>query len=469
MIFDDVFRSFIEQSPVSVMFRGTLENVFTAERLDDLFERTAQRQCGRELAFSTCVDLLGLVVTQIQPSLHAAYRVRREAVGVSVQALYQKVAGIEPRVSETLVRETAADLAAIIDEMDATLSGPLPGFEVRIVDGNHLQGTQHRLQELRRLGDAALPGQTLAVLNPHRELIEDVVVCEDGHANQKPLFRHLLAKVQPQQCWIADRDFSTREFLFGVQQRQGYFLVRHHGGLGVESVGRPRRLGRTDTGLVYEQKVRLTDDDGREMIVRRITIKLDRPTRDQDTEIHLLTNLPQKVTGQKVAAAYLSRWRIEDAFHKLTMVLRCELDTLGYPQAALFGFCLAVAMYNAVNTVTAALRAAHPEAREETAGMPRKFSFYYLADEIAGVSRGMAIVIAAEHWTKAFARTTSRQMAKKLLWLARKVDVERFLTNPTREKKRKTPRPKKHGGHVSTHRILQKRKLTTKKRQQLQL
>ena len=127
--------------------------------------------------------------------------------------------------------------------MEAVLPGPLPGFEVRIVDGNHLQGTQHRLKELRRLGDAARPGHTLAVLNPHRELIEEVVVCTDGHANQKPLFRFLLDQVLPRQCWIADRDFSTREFLFGVKRRQGYFLVRHHGGLGFETVGRQRRLG----------------------------------------------------------------------------------------------------------------------------------------------------------------------------------------------------------------------------------
>ena len=172
--------------------------------------------------------------------------------------------------------------------------------------------------------------------------------------------------------------------------------------------------------------------------------------------------VPQKVTGQTLAQAYLSRWKIENAFHKLTMVLRCELNTLGYPQAALFGFCLAVAMYNAVNTVLAALRAAHPAATEEAATRAPKFSFYYLADEIAGVSRGMAIVIADEHWTAAFAGKTSQQMARKLLWLARKVHIDRFLTNPTSVKRRKARRPIKHGGHVSTHRILQQRKNTTK-------
>jgi hypothetical protein len=309
----------------------------------------------------------------------------------------------------------------------------------------------------------------LAVLNPQRELIEDVVVCQDGHASQKPLFARLLPKVQAGQCWIADRDFSTPDFLFGIQQRRGYFLIRQHGQLQGEHVGRRRRVGRVETGVVYEQKLRLTHRDSRQMVVRRVTIELDQPTRDKETEIHLLTNLPQKVSSKRIAMAYLSRWSIEAAFHKLTMVLRCELNTLGYPEAALFGFCLAVVMYNAVQTVTAALRAAHPERVAEATKKKLKFSFYYLADEIAGVWRGMAIVIPDQQWTAAFATKTPKQLAKNLLWLARRVNADHFLTNPQSIKKRKKPRPIKHGGHVSTFRTLQKRKQTTPNRLQRQL
>jgi hypothetical protein len=57
-------------------------------------------------------------------------------------------------------------------------------------------------------------------------------------------------------------------------------------------------------------------------------------------------------------------------------------------------------------------------------------------------------------------------MAKTLLWLARRVKVDQFLTNPTGVKKRKKPRPIQHGGHVSTHRILQQRKQSAKGRSQ---
>ena len=468
MVFDRIFQPFIEASPVSVMFRGTLENVLSAGRLDRLFADTAKRQYLHELTFSTCVELLGLVVTQIRPSVNAAYRTRREQIGVSVQSLYQKLSGVEPAVSEAFVQNTAADLGVIIDRMDATEPGPLPGFDVRIVDGNHLQGTHHRLKELRRVGDAALPGHTLSVLNPQRQLIEKVIVCPDGHANQKPLFGRLLSEVARGQCWIADRDFSTRLFLFGVVDRKAYFVVRHHQGLSVEPVGRRRHVGKTETGEVYEQKVQLADGDGRPVLVRRITVELAQPTRDKDLEIHVLSNLPAKVSGRKIADAYLARWTIEAAFYQLTMVLRCELNTLGYPDAALFGFCLAVVMYNALGTVMAALRVAHPEVaapRRGTASKP-KFSFYYLADEIAGVWRGMALVIPAPCWAKTFANRTPAQMAKLLVWLARQGRIDLFLTNPVRVKKRKKRRIIQHGGHVSTYQILQQRQHPKKQRLQ---
>jgi hypothetical protein len=381
-----------------------------------------------------------------------------------VKSVYNKLAGIEPEVSASMVRETAADLTPTIEAMDAVLPGPLTGYDVRIVDGNHLSGTQHRLKELRTIGDAPLPGHTVAVLNPHTELMEDIIVCRDGHANQKPLYIQLLDQVRRGQCWIADRDYSTLGFITGIAERKAYFVIRQHGVLKGEAVGRRRRVGRIDTGVVYEQGLRLTTAAGEELVVRRVTLKLDTPTRDGETELHLLSNLPKKVGAKKIAEAYASRWQIETAFAKLTTVLKCELNTLGYPEAALFGFCLAVVMYNAMSVVQAALRATHPDVTTCSTGSgdskkKATFSFYYLADEISGVARGMAIAIPAQHWISAFAKLTPKQLAKKLLWLARRVDVEAFLTNPYRpQKRRKRRKMTTRGGNVSTHRLLQQRK-----------
>ena len=193
---------------------------------------------------------------------------------------------------------------------------------------------------------------------------------------------------------------------------------------------------------------------------------LNTKARDGDTEIHLQSNLPKKVGAGRIAEAYRCRWTIETAFAKLTQDLRCELNTMGYPKAALFSFCVAVVMYIAFGTVIEAMRVTYPEvatSQLRTSGHERTFSFYYLADEIGGVSRGMAIAIPTARWADAFASLTTKQKTTRLLWLARYVDLNQFLTHPYGPKTRKKkPKMTTRGKHVSTHRILQQRKKIAK-------
>ena len=83
------------------------------------------------------------------------------------------------------------------------------------------------------------------------------------------------------------------------------------------------------------------------MTVRRITIELDEATRDGDKEVHLLSNVPEEdADALCLAGLYLKRWLVETAFFELTVNLGCEVNTLGYPPAALFGFCVALASGN---------------------------------------------------------------------------------------------------------------------------
>ena len=52
MILGSVFERFINESPLSVMSRATLEHALSASALDALFEDTAERGYTRELLFS---------------------------------------------------------------------------------------------------------------------------------------------------------------------------------------------------------------------------------------------------------------------------------------------------------------------------------------------------------------------------------------------------------------------------------
>jgi len=454
MLLSKRFAAFVERSPVAVMARGVLERVFAPEHLNALYARTARVGYTRELLFSTTVGLMSEVVLDVSPSVHAAYKDAEEPVPVSVTALYEKLQGIETAVSAELVRATARQLAPVIERMGGGLSKPLAGYRVRILDGNHLAGTEHRIAELRRMRAAALPGQALVVLDPARMLVVDVLACEDAHAQERSLLDEILPMVQPKDLWIDDRNFCTSRFLFGIARRQAYFLVRQHAStLQIELLGQPRYRGKVPTGQVYEQAVRLTHPETHETILaRRVTVELDQPTRDGDTEIHLLTNLPAEVSAAQVAILYGSRWTIEKAFQDLTTALVCEIHTLGYPKAALFGFCLALVAYNAVSLVKAALRSVHGAEKVE-----KEISWYYLCLHLAKVYTGMMIAIPAPHW-RVFARMDDQTFADTIRALAAKIDWRRFRKHPRGPKK---PQPPKISGakikHVSTARVLANR------------
>jgi IS4 transposase len=448
-----VFDAFLAGSPVSVMFRATLERVLSADRMDVIFAEAATRQKVGELLFSTCVDLMALVVARVRKSVHAAYRAQADRVGVSVQSVYNKLAGIEPRVSEQMTTTTAADLTEAMRRMRVRPQTPLPGYDVRILDGNYLSGTEHRLEELRTLGAAALPGMTLCLFDPQWQLVRDVVACEDGHANERGLVDRVLPKAEAGQCWVADRNFCIHAVLFGLARRQAFLVIRHHPQVVGELLGRRRKAGRAADGTLYEQPLRVTGDDGQILVLRRVTVVLDRPTRFGETEVHLLANLPQRVSAVRIAATYRNRWSIETAFMHLATVLRSEVNTLGYPDAALFGFCIGLLLYNVLAFLESALRTAHPRRTGAQA-----LSMYYLADEISGVYRGMMIAVPAAHWRKAFAELTPQEFADSLLMIAKRVDLAQFRANPPPRKKPPPKRQSGHrGNHVSTYKILQKR------------
>ena len=88
----------------------------------------------------------------------------------------------------------------------------------------------------------------------------------------------------------------------------------------------------------------------------------------------------------RVAEIYRKRWTIEGLFFEVAQTLSCEIDTLCYPKAALFAFCLGLLACNAVALLKAALRAVHGE--EVVSG---QLSAYYLVLEIRQTYAGMMV------------------------------------------------------------------------------
>ena len=458
MLLDPLFEPFLAASPLSVMARSLIEHALDPTDLNRLFEDHAKKQYTRQVTFSSLVELMSLVVCGKQPSLHSAYQANAGAVAASLTAVYNKLHRIEDSVSALLVEQTAARLGPLVEQVGGLRPESVPGYRMRILDGNHLAGTEHRLPETRHESAAPLPGQTLVVLEPARGLITDVVCCQDGHAQERSLLDEIVAKVGERDLWMADRNFCVRRFLLSIAARDGFFVIREHANLNPEVTGKSHRRGRIDGGRVSQQGIRVVGGDGKGVLLRRVVLALDEPTRDGETVITLVTNLPAKgVHARVVAKVYRERWLIEGAFLELSTVLQCEVKALCYPAAALFAFCVAVVAYNLLSVLKAALRGAHGAEKidEEVSG-------YYIAGEMKRVHEGMMIAIPEEYW-RAFGAMPPVQFAAFLRETAAKVSLPKYKKHPRGPKKPAVKRRhRRDHPHVSTAELLAERKIRKK-------
>jgi hypothetical protein len=312
MLLDTVFAPFVKERPICVMARAVLERLLDAPRLDALFARTAERQYTRDLLFSSLVQMMSNVVLGVHPSVYAAYKAHRQAIGVSTTALYNKLDRVEPRVSAALVHDSAALAEPVVKALEASHPRWIPGYQIKVLDGNHLSATERRLKALRSTWAAPLPGHALVVLDQQRMLITDVLLSEDGHAQERRMIPQVLNLVEADQLWIEDRNFCPLGLMFGMAQRGAVFVVRQHGQLQGERLGRAKRTGTTRSGPVYEQAMQVRDPaSGETMRIRRVTIALTVATRDGDTALHSLSTVPSgRASAAQLARVYGKQWSI---------------------------------------------------------------------------------------------------------------------------------------------------------------
>lgn len=450
MYLAQAFARFAQKSPVSIMTRALLENALAPQALDGIFAEHAEQQYERSLLFSSVVDLMGLVVCKMQPAISAAYRAVRETLPVSLTAVYAKLNGIEGDVTAALVRHTGTRLRSVIEAMKAQTPALVPGYRVRIIDGNHLAATERRLAVLRQCWAGPLPGHALVILDPDLMLATDMIPCEDAHAQERSLFTDVLARVAPKDLWMGDRNFCTVAFLEGIRARGGFYAIRQHGNFPVVSVGTLRSRGRCETGQLSEQTATFLGEDGKEVTIRRIVIRLDKPTRDGDAEIAILANVPVgDASTAKVAELYRDRWTLEGLFQTLTHTLNGEIPSLGYPKVALFAFGVALVSYNIASVVRSALQVkfGHDKVEKEVSG-------YYIANEVRATYTGMEVALDESIWLP-FQTMSAEDLAAKLLEYAAHVRLAAFKRTPRGPKKPVPPRTKHtNEPHVSTARLL---------------
>ncbi len=451
------YKRLVQEAPEAVMVRMVLEHSLESDAVDEVFENSRDDQYTRTLLFSSIVDLMTLVVCRARRSVSAAFQFCRDKFDVSLKSVYNKLNATDPTVCRALLRHSAERMTQVIVELGVSERPLIPGYNIRILDGNQLAATEHRIKELRTIASGPLPGKSLVVWNADLGMISDVYCCEDSYTQERHIMREVFANIQAGELWIADRNFCTSAILRQIGQRGALFVIRQHArNAPFRATGPERQVAVSETGVVHETPVVIEDALGGSIEARLVRVKLKSATRDGDLSIQVFTNLPPSVTALQVAEAYRRRWRIETAFFELDRVFEGEIKTLGHPGAALLAFTMSLIAYNALRVVRTALAAVHGQPAAD------RTSDYYLTENVIADWRALDIVSSPENWTAKYGNATPRTLALALKQAAKYVKMER-LRKSTRGPKK--PRPKrirhKRKPHVSTYRVIKARSRVT--------
>ena len=441
-----LLERFIGKCPIAVLTQVTIRGVM-GDEFEQIFEEHRSQQYERTLTFSAMATAVADVVLRFAENFRQAYTTHKENLGVSLTSFYNKINSTELPISEALVTRSAERAKALQDQLGYVPREVLKGYRVFAVDGNHLPESEKRLEPLRMLHDAPLPGTIVARFDLQRQIFDRAYLLADAHAQESTVLDRVLADLQPGDLLLADRHYCILGFLHAANAKNVHFLIRQHGRFKGVLVGERRLIGRSSTGMVYEQTIKTSDDDDA-LEMRRITVELDNPTRDGDSVIHLLTNLPATVCALAIADVYRHRWEEETGYYYVTTTLTCELASIGTPQAALFLFCLALMAFNIRQVLFAALYAEHDEA------LVNEVSHHALSVEISRFTDGMLVVLDEEYWSQLLG-DSPEDLAHLLRDLSRKIDLQRYLKSRRGPKKKidKPPRTRPKT-HVSTAKIL---------------
>ena len=441
-----VFDRFVEKAPFAVMTR-VLAQDFIGNELNRVFDDNREVQYDYIATFQAIAATVADVALNFSDNLNQAYKKHKDELSVTRQSFYAKTRGVDSPVSEAIVKHSAERTIQLQDALGFVPWELLPGYRCLSIDGNVMAKTDKRLKVLHEVNGAPLPGKVVARFDLQRQVFDRAYALLDGHAQESTCCDRIVGDLQAKDVLIADRHYCIVPFFAKIAEAGGFFVIRQHGRLKGVLLGKRKHVGRTSTGVVYEQNMKLSATDDA-MIVRRITVELDEPTRDGDKEIHVLSNLPSAVSASEIAELYRHRWEEETAFNVLQMTLTCEHPGVGHPRESAFLFCMSVLAFNLRQTIFAALYATHKAEEVD------EISHFHVSKNVSEKTDGMLIAITEDEWT-ALIPSTIKGLSGLLRRIAGKIDLSDYRKSRRGPKKKKPHRSRNvASSHVSTAKLL---------------
>ena len=210
-------------APLGVMVRGIMESLLDAEALETLLQEYAPQQYTLELTIDALVVAHPAVRLRWPPgvSFLAAYTADQASMDQRQPSHQRPGTRRQARTHGSQTQRSHRPFPRREAEAGSGKVAPallliLAGYRTRILDGNVLTGTDHRLTALRQWLNACLPGKSLVVLERDLGLISDLVLCEDAYTQERALLTYILERVQARDLLVFDRNFTTTRFAFGI-------------------------------------------------------------------------------------------------------------------------------------------------------------------------------------------------------------------------------------------------------------
>jgi len=380
-----VFQKFPEENALCLPNRFPLEILFDAKRLEEVARKTSL-QYRWDFLFSQAIAMILSLDFRVPALVHVAFHGLKEERGVCDKIISLKTPKLYKGVSGSVISDSAKQMNPIINAFQSRHQACVLSYKAKVKDGNHLAAIERRVKELRTKTSGQLLETVFAADEQEADLVTKVFLIRDSHAQERSVLDEVLLTVETKALLKAERNFCTKDFLKGIVKGNGFYVVHQHGGLLGTDVGIGSAEVQVEGGKVSEGDDRLSQGETG-FGVRRITLVLSEETRDRDKLMYLLTNLPDEIPGAMIAEVYRKRWTIARRFYEVAQTLNFEPNTQGYPQAALFAFCLALIVSNALALIKASLCAVH------NSQAPEKMCHYHMARQIQEILAGMLVVL----------------------------------------------------------------------------
>lgn len=430
-----------------------LHHVLESQHLDQWYEQNRGRSYQRVLAFSELVTILRDCLLA-NTSVHQHWS-RHDDLGVTAPAFHQKLGRIPVELSERFLADTTARLAELVDiRPQRTLPATLADLRPLVIDARTIKHAAKRLKPTRTQPGAALGGKTLAALDPATGLLVAMAANADADANETTrldaLLRQLPTTPERPVLIVADRQYGDLTQPRRMLDADAHFLVRLPKRLTFQAdSARPaRHYTDADGRAVIEEWGTLGRDHS--LTVRRLTIKRSRPADDLVAATSLLDG--DRHPALDLLELYRERWTIETVFHDVVTVFGLERLIGGRPLAMVFQASFCMLLYNVIQglrQLTARTQAIEPQTIS-----PKK-----MFDGIRRSLTALNELLTPDDCVSALAADADAAPAdvrRRLEELLGRAWHPYWLKREKREseKKPRSPRPRKFGGHFSIQRIL---------------